>query len=176
MDGRRADFTKSAGGIHTSSYRQDTNVSFVKIEIGEYSPTEVRIDIDRSSYVLGTRAGSAMKFDEHHVPRKHANQKCRPGGPMPQRDHRAQRQSNRLCSEFDSRVQDYSDRTTCQFDPEPRHHTMGKTYFVHLALWACRRTGDGSTSCLAGAIPGLTQSQPQTASRPGMPVALSTDC
>jgi len=51
------------------------NVSFVKIEIGESSPTEVRIDIDRSSYVLGTRAGSAMKFDEHHVSRKHATSK-----------------------------------------------------------------------------------------------------
>ena len=49
-----------------------TNVHFVKIEIGESSPSQVRIDIDRSPYVLGTRAGSAMKFDEHHVSRKHA--------------------------------------------------------------------------------------------------------
>ena len=55
-----------------SSYRQDTNISFVAKEIGKSSPTEVRIDIDRSSYVLGTMAGSAMKFDEHHVSRKHA--------------------------------------------------------------------------------------------------------
>ena len=55
-----------------SSSRTDTNVSFVKIEIGTSEPSEVRIDVDRSSYVLGTRAGSAMKFDEHHVSRKHA--------------------------------------------------------------------------------------------------------
>ena len=55
-----------------SSYRQETDVFLVTTEIGESSPTEVRIDIDRSPYVLGRSPVSDMKFDEDHVSRKHA--------------------------------------------------------------------------------------------------------
>ena len=55
-----------------SSSRTDTNVSFVKIEIGTSEPSEVRIDIEGSPYVLGRHADSAMRFDERRVSRKHA--------------------------------------------------------------------------------------------------------
>ena len=55
-----------------SSSRTDTNVSFVKIEIGTSEPSEVRIDIEGSPYVLGRHADSAMRFDERRVLLKHA--------------------------------------------------------------------------------------------------------
>jgi pSer/pThr/pTyr-binding forkhead associated (FHA) protein len=55
-----------------SSSRIDTNVSFVKIEIGTSEPSEVRINIEGSPYVLGRSADSAMRFIEQRVSRKHA--------------------------------------------------------------------------------------------------------
>ena len=47
-----------------SSSRIDTNVSFVKIEIGTSEPSVVRIDKGGSPYVLGTNADSDMKFSD----------------------------------------------------------------------------------------------------------------
>ena len=54
------------------SSSRHTNIHFVKTEIGKSSPSKVRIDVDRSSYVLGTNADSAMKFGGQYVSRKHA--------------------------------------------------------------------------------------------------------
>ena len=49
-----------------------TNIHFVRTEIGESSPSEVPIDIERLPYVLGKNADSDMRFDGQYVSRKHA--------------------------------------------------------------------------------------------------------